>query len=134
MFNCSFSKKGFHSGKERKIILNGYVCIFQKDLANQERYFEAWWKSGALSRDPRTTRDPWDPPRPSGPPEHSGTPETPSNLRDYLGPQEPLGPDNLPVTTGILRNVMRGKNFSRILIRFLYSRGYNFSIIKISHF
>ena len=77
------------------------------------------WNSAPDPRIPKTLENPGIP----------GTPETFSNLRDYLESPETLGTPKISLDH---RDVMREKNFSRIIIRFLYSRNYNFSITKIS--
>ena len=86
-------------------------------------------------RDPWDPRDRWDPPGPSGPLGLSGPPGIPRVPRDPEDPpQNPLGPRESPWDnpgTGISRDVMREKDFSEIIVSFLYLRNYNFSIIKI---
>ena len=58
---------------------------------------------------------------PFQPPEHLETPRT------------TWDPENLPENTGIPRDVIRKKYFSR-MIRFLFLQNSNFSIIKASQF
>ena len=74
-----------------------------------------------------TPQNPWDsrvPLGPSRPLAISGTPQNPLGRRE--------SPWNYPGTTGIPWDVMREKDFSGIIIRLLYLRNYNFSIIKFS--
>ena len=72
-------------------------------------------------------QDPRDPPKSSQPSRTVPIAGTPSNP---LGPQE--FPWDQPGTTGIPRDVMREKDFSEVIISFLYLKSYSFYIIKIS--
>ena len=81
-----------------------------KNITNLELEQKGWWKSGTFS-------DSWDPFQTLG---LLGIPRTSRDL------------ENLPGTTSTFQDVMRGKDFSGIIISFLYLRNYNFSIVKIS--
>ena len=75
------------------------------------------WNSAPDPRIPKTLENPGIP----------GTPETFSNLRDYLESPETLGTPKISLDH---RDVMREKNFSRIIIRFLYSETTIFQLQK----
>ena len=85
----------------------------------------AWWKSRTQSRDARTPGT-FETSGTPGTPETPGTPGTP-------GPRDPWDPRDLrdPLE---LPDMMREKDFSGIIIGFVYLRGYSFSIIKIFQF
>ena len=65
-------------------------------------------------RNPRDTQDPFQPP---------------GRLETF---KTPLDPENLPGTTGILRDVMRKKDFSGIIISFIFKKLQFFNYKKFS--
>ena len=98
-----------------------------------------------VKENPHRKKDPRDPsglPGPLGALGPSGLPRIPWDPWDSQDTPEPLrtllilglreSPWKHPLTNSMSRDVIREKNFSAIIIRFLYLRNYNFSKIKFS--